>query len=409
MRKERILTARAIEGAIKSGKAQKIYDGGGLILGLKAGRCSWAYCYTWQARGRQMGLGAYPAVSLAEARELRDKWRRVLLVEGRDPIEARGESSRPAPDRKTFGQVAEELIRAKAPEWRHPKTEHQWRRSLEVHVAGLRSIPIDAITTDDILAVLRKHWERAPVVAQGVRSCIELVLDAARARGYIDKDAQNPARWKGHIEHWLTKRSRGEKKHHDRMKWKDVPGFVARVRELQATGTSMAAYALEFCILTACRTNEVLTARWDEVDLEARKWTIPASRMKVGKEHEVPLSDRAIEIIETLSEARSNEFLFPGQIRGRSLAGNAMRKVMGRLCIEGATVHGFRSSFRDWCGDATSVSREIAEAALAHTAGGVEGAYRRGSAFDKRRELMAAWAEYLDGAGASNNVVALRR
>ena len=221
---------------------------------------------------------------------------------------------------------------------------------------------------------------------------IETVLDAARARGLIGQHEANPARWRGHLDKLLAKRQKLARGHHAAMPFADVPEFMARLRQRNA----MAALALEITILTAARTSEVLGARWNEIDFKQSIWTVPAARMKGGRAHRVPLSRRALAILEKLNRARTSEHVLPGQRPGTPLSGMAMEMILRRMKIDGATVHGFRSSFRDWCGEETTFPREVAEAALARVAGDqTELAYRRGDALEKRRALMEAWATYL--------------
>jgi integrase len=224
------------------------------------------------------------------------------------------------------------------------------------------------------------------------------VIDFARAKGLLQHDRANPARWKGHLQHLLAKRGELSRGHHAAMPYQDVPDFMARLRARQ----TVAARALEFLILTAVRTGEVLGSCWDEIDFEAKVWTIPAHRMKAGRQHCVPLSGRALAILEEVSGG-AGLFIFPGR-GGGGLSGNAFRRVG----LSDFTVHRFRSAFRDWCGDQTNFPREIAEAALAHATGdATERAYRRGTALQKRRELMEAWAGFCEPRAA--NVVALTR
>ena len=217
--------------------------------------------------------------------------------------------------------------------------------------------------------------------------------------GHIPRNEANPARWRGHLDKLLPKRAKLTRGHHAAMDYADVPAFIAELRERQA----MAAMALEFAISTAARSGEVLGARWNEIDLEAKVWTVPATRMKAGREHRVPLSTRALAILEKLAEAKISDFVFAGQRPGKPLSGMALEMVLRRMKIEGVTVHGFRSAFRDWAGEETHFPREIAEAALAHVAGdATERAYRRGDALEKRRGLMEAWANFWEPKAGSN-------
>jgi integrase len=234
-----------------------------------------------------------------------------------------------------------------------------------------------------------------------LRGRIEAVLDAAKAQGH--RSGENPAAWRGHLAHLLPKRGILTRGHHAAMAYADVPAFVAQLREREA----LAALALEFCILTAARSGEVLVARWSEVDFAAKVWTVPAERMKAAREHRIPLSERAFAILEKLSEARTGELVFPGQRAGRPLSVMAMEMLLRRMDQDAVTVHGFRSAFRDWAGNETHFPREVAEAALAHVVGDkAEQAYRRGDALEKRRALMSAWASFCEP-GAVSNVVPL--
>jgi integrase len=241
--------------------------------------------------------------------------------------------------------------------------------------------------------VLQPLWLTTPETASRLRGRIETVLDAARAKGHIARNEANPARWRGHLDKLLPKRQKLTRGHHAAMAFDNVPDFIGRLRERQA----MAAMALKFAILTAARSGEVLGARWAEFDLESKVWVIPAGRMKAGREHRVPLSCWALAILAEFVKGRTCEFVFAGQKTGKPLSGMAMEMVLRRMKVEGVTVHGFRSAFRDWCGEATSFPRELAEAALAHVAGdATEQAYRRGDALEKRRKLMEAWANFCE-------------
>ena len=240
-------------------------------------------------------------------------------------------------------------------------------------------------------------WLSKPETGARLRGRIEAVLDAGKAKGR--RSGENPAAWRGHLAHLLPKRASLSRGHHSAMDYREVPQFVAKLRELG----SVSAMALEFCILTAARSGEVYGVKWAEIDLTTNVWTLPASRMKAGRQHRVPLSGRAVDILTTLAVLKTCDFAFPSP-RGRNpLSHVAMAKVMRRLKIEGATVHGFRSAFRDWCGEATSFPREVAEAALAHTIGDkAEQAYRRGDALEKRRAMMEAWAKWCGSKKADN-------
>ena len=273
--------------------------------------------------------------------------------------------------------------------------------TLTVYAEPLRAKLIDRIETADILAVLQPIWQTKPETASRLRGRIERVLNAAKAKGY--RTGENPATWRGHLENLLPKPSRLSRGHHAAMRYQDVPAFVARLREREA----MAGLALEFAILTATRSGEVLGARWSEIDLDAKVWTIPPERMKAAREHRVPLSERTVAILKQMETARTGDFVFPGQRVDKPLSVMAMEMVLRRMDIENATVHGFRSAFRDWAGNVTHFPRELAEHALAHVIGDkAEQAYRRSDALERRRALMEAWAGHCEGSG---NVLAFKR
>jgi len=277
--------------------------------------------------------------------------------------------------------------------------------TLQVYAAPLRRIPVDKITTDDVLSVLKPLWNDKAETASRLRGRIERVLDAAKAQGL--RTSENPARWRGHLDQLLPKRQRLTRGHHAAMPYSDVPAFMADLQARQAT----AALALELAILTAARTGEVLGARWEEFDLDRALWTVPATRMKAGREHRVPLSQRALKITGAMHQCRNGDYVFPGQKAGRPLSVMALEMVLRRMKVDGATVHGFRSAFRDWAAEATSFTNEVCEAALAHAIENkVEAAYRRGDLFDKRRKLMEAWGRFCTSPAdeAQNRIVVLR-
>ena len=389
------LTARKVETA----KPGKYGDGGGLQLVVAAtGAKKWVLRFLWQGKAREMGLGSFPEVTLAEAREKAIAGRR-LARSGIDPIADR-RKDRGIP---TFGELTDEIAGQLAEGFRNEKHRAQWRMTLTVYAGPLRSMPVDVITTEDILAVLKPVWSTKAETASRLRGRIERVLNAAKAKGL--RSGENPAAWRGHLENLLPKRQKLTRGHHAAMPYADVPAFVARLRERDA----VSALALEFAILTAARSGEVLGARWREIDFGARIWTIPPQRMKAAREHRVPLSESAFAILEKLGEARVSEFIFPGQGAGRPLAEMVLRRML-RRDADVVTVHGFRSSFRDWAGNETHFPRELAEAALAHVVGDkAEQAYRRSDALEKRRALMEAWAQWCEPREAADNVTLLRR
>ena len=389
------LTARKVETA----KAGKYGDGGGLQLAVApTGAKKWVLRFLYQGKAREMGLGSYPEVGLAEAREKALAGRR-LARSGVDPIQARKKGE----DVPTFGEIADEIADQLAEGFRNEKHKAQWRMTLTVYAEPLRAKPIDKIETADVLAVLQPIWQKKPETASRLRGRIERVLNAAKAKGY--RTGENPAAWRGHLENLLPRQQKLARGHHAAMPYRDIPAFVARLQERQA----VAALALEFAILTATRSGEVLGARWQEIDLDEKVWTVPRGRTKAAREHRVPLSSRAAAIIEKMNEARTGDYVFPGQTANRPLSVMAMEMVLRRMGIEEATVHGFRSGFRDFAGNETIFPREIAEHALAHVIGDkAEQAYRRSDALARRRELMDAWANFCER-GASDNVLTFKR
>lgn len=372
-------------------------DGGNLYLAVdKSGSRRWTFLYQLNGKQREAGLGPASTVTLAEARTKAAECRKMLVI-GVDPLDAKKAAAAAARGRKTFGGCAEELIAAKRSEWRSAVHAHQWQQSVQDYCASIRDLPVDAVDTAAVLSVLQPIWATIPETATRVRGRIEAVLDYAKAHEL--RDGENPARWRGHLSLILPKRAKLSRGHHAAMPYAAVPAFSARLRELN----SVPARALEFLILTAGRLGEVLGARWDEIDIEAAVWVVPAGRMKAAAEHRVPLSTRAIAIVAAMGELRTGDLLFPGRCRGRPLSATPVR----RLCQD-HTVHGFRSAFRDWAGEETNFQRELAEAALAHAIGNaVEQAYRRGDALEKRRALMEAWAAYCEPS-AGDNVVPIR-
>lgn len=361
-------------------------DGDGLYLSVsKSGAKSWRFIFQWHGKRKEMGLGKLSAVSLADARQAANQ-ARAMVAQDLDPIAVR-EAERAKNSNQTFGQFADALVDDLAPGFRNAKHLAQWRMTLKTYAAPLRNKRLDDIETRDVLAVLKPIWQEKPETAVRLRGRIERVLDAAKAQGL--RTGENPARWRGHLDKLLPKRQKLTRGHHAAMPYKDLPRFVAALR----ANESLSALALEWCILTATRSGETLNASWSEIDRDAKVWTIPAQRMKAGKEHRVPLKRRMLEILDRLELLRRDDgFLFPGNKAGRPLSGMAMAMQMRRMGQGGYTVHGFRSSFRDWAAEETSYPREIAEAALAHAVGDMtERAYRRGDALERRRELMEAW------------------
>lgn len=361
-------------------------DGQGLYLVVDdQKRRSWLLRFQLHGRRRDMGLGALTKENgLAEARQ-KAKDARAQIDKGVDPIEAR---KRPT-GVPTFAEHAAALIADLAPGWRGAKTEAGWTRSLLTHAGKLRSRPVDRINTEDVLAVVRPLWTSQPESGGKLRERIERVLDSARAAGHIAGAWENPARWKGHLAHRLPKRQKLIRGHFKAMPYKDAPAFVQLIR----TKDSMGARALEWTILTVAREGMTIGGTWPEI--APALWTIPGARMKDGREHRAPLSDAAEALLVRIGLAGRTGYLFPGSRRGTAISNATMDAVLDRLDLD-FTVHGFRSTFRDWAGDCTDHPREVVEAALAHAVGdAVERAYRRGDALEKRRKLMQDWADFL--------------
>jgi integrase len=394
-RKINRLNARAIATIAKYGRHA---DGGGLYLSISPnGGRRWVFLFRWHGKPTELGFGSARDVTLARARELAGQ-ARTKLAEGVNPKDAR----RPL-EGATFGECADRLVEAMRPSWRNEKHAAQWEMTLRDYAAPLRRLPVDKITTDDVLSVLKPLWNNKPETASRLRGRIERVLDAAKAQGL--RRGENPALWRGHLDQLLPKRQRLTRGHHAAMDYNDVPAFM---RDLRGRGAT-AARALEFAILTAARSGEVLGARWDEFDLERGIWTVPAARMKPGREHRVPLSKSALKIARKMEEARNSDFVFPGQATARPLSVMALEMMLRRMKIENATVHGFRSAFRDWAAECTNCTNEVCEAALAHVIKNkAEAAYRRGDLFEKRRKLMEAWAAHCSTPKA-HKVLAFRR
>jgi integrase len=373
-------------------------DGDGLQLIVGAnGSAKWQYRFSFAGRIRQMGLGARKDVSLAEARQKRDEARKLVLA-GVDPIaDRKTQRVRGA----TFGEIAEKVLAKKAVEAKNQIHVDQWNMTLRVYAKRLWGVPLEDLTTADVLACLTPIWKKTPETANRTRGRIEAVIDAGRALGAFPPDRLNPAAWQGNLKSILPTRAKLSKKHHAAMAYAEVGAFVRRLRERK----DVTARALEVTILTATRTGEVLNAKWPEIDFEQATWTVPAVRMKAGVAHTIPLSKRVVEIFRQLRDASESEWVFPGAVAGKPLSQMAMLSSLRKMPDIGKpTVHGFRSSFRDWAGDISTFPREVCEAALAHTLPNVEASYRRSDALAKRRQLMDAWANYLDDEVGGNVV-----
>ncbi len=359
-------------------------DGGNLYLVVRDDGRRWVFRYRSKARKRvvDLGLGSANVVSLAQARRLARKAHEALS-EGRDPRTA-ARSSRAV----SFGAAADAKIELDAPHWKNAKHAAQWKATMAR--VSFRDRPVAAITFDDVVAELRPVWTEKAETARRVRARIEAVIDFAHAKGWTTVD--NPARLTGKFRNVMGRQpKKGDDAHHAAMPYKDVPALMAQLRDR----TNISARALEFTILTAARTGETLGATWSEFDIDRATWTIPGARMKAGKEHVVPLSDRAVEILRSLK--RAGDLVFPGTKADRPLSNMSLAMVLRRL-RDGVTVHGFRSSFRDWAGE-RAYPRDVVEAALAHgLRDKTEASYLRTNYLDQRRPIMDQWSRFLSSA-----------
>jgi integrase len=380
----------------------------GLVLQvLPTGGRTWLLRAMVGGKRRYMGLGGYPDVPLADAREAA-RAARTMIRAGIDPIEearaARSQLKAARAAALTFAECAGKYIRAHEPSWSNAKHAAQWTSTLETYAYPMMgTLLVRDVGVAHVLAVLEPIWSTKAETASRVRQRIEAVLDWAAARTYRDKD--NPARWKGHLDKLLPARSKVAKvEHHAALPVADVGAFMVALRNQQGMG----ARALEFAILTAARSGEVRGATWGEIDRKAGVWTLPAERMKAGREHRVPLSDAALELLDALPCIAGDELLFPAP-RGKQLSDMTLTAVLRRMKVP-AVPHGFRSTFRDWAADRTNYPRDVAEMALAHAIGDkVEAAYRRGDLFEKRRAMMAEWAHFLAAPEAEAKVVSMKR
>jgi integrase len=401
-------------------------DGGGLILNVEKSKprpdgtvppdpASWIFRFTSPSSGKRRDAGLGPArgpdaVSLAYARESRRRMRERLR-EGKDPLDEReaekkaaaAVAAKAAATAMTFAQVAALYIAAYEASWRNAKHRQQWRNTLRDYVLpAIGELPVRDVDTGAVVRIIEPLWREKTATASRVRGRIESILDYGKVRGW--RDGENPARWRGHLDHLLPKQSKVQRvDHHAALDWRELAPFMARLCEQPGA----AALALRFAMLTVCRTNEVLGARWDEVSIKDRVWTIPeGSRTKNHQELRVPLSIEAMDVLAPAAQlAGGSEYLFPND-RGRQLEGKAMWTVVSRMGID-ATVHGTcRACFKTWCGE-TGKPHDLSEAALNHTQGKLNEAYQRGDLLQRRRVLMQAWAEFLKQSVGGDNVVAL--
>jgi integrase len=381
-------TARVRTAQPKPGRsALMIADGGNLYLQVTRARGadstlrrSWTFRYEIDGRRREMGLGPLHTIGLSEARD-RARTLRQQLLDGIDPLTARRAGRQVAAKAVTFKQCATAYIAAYRPGWRNSKHAGQWVTSLATYAEPIiGAVPVNDIDTALVLKVLEPIWTKTPETASRVRGRIEAVLNWAKARGY--REGENPARWRGHIDHLLPKKSKLRKvKHHDALPYTEVPGFMRTLRQQDGA----AAKALEFLIYTAARSGEIVGATWDEINTIDKIWTVPGSRMKGGREHRVPLSSAAIALLKALP--RNGDRVF-------ACGKTTLRGVTRKMQVD-AVPHGFRSSFRTWAAERSNFPREVVEAALAHAiADKTEAAYQRGDLFEKRHRLMQAWADF---------------
>lgn len=373
----------------------------------KSGARSWILIATVGGKRREMGLGGYPDVTLAGARDAA-RAARALIASGVDPI-AEAKAARSALQAAgasvlTFNECAEKYIRAHESEWKNPKHIAQWRSTLETYAGPvLGKLNVADIELPHVLGVLEPIWKTKTETASRVRGRIESVLDWAKVRGY--RTGPNPAQWKGHLDHVLPAPGKVQKpEHHRALPIDEMPSFMGHLRKAEGLG----ALALEFAILTAARSGEVRGAAWGEIDLEARTWTVPAARMKAGIAHEVPLSEPAARLLKSLPRIAGSEFVFPAP-RGGQLSDMTLSGVMRRMKVA-AVPHGFRSTFRDWCAERTNFPRDVAEHALAHQLPDkTAAAYQRSTLFVKRRAMMEEWGAFCERVQVVAKVTPIQR
>jgi integrase len=373
-------------------------DGGGLYLQVSASASkSWVFRFKLAGRAREMGLGPLHTITLADARSRAGECRKMLL-DGIDPIEARNASrSRDQLDAaksQTFDQCAAAYIKSHKGGWKNAKHASQWENTLATYVTPkFGKLAVQDVDTALVVQALEPIWQTKPETAGRVRGRIESILDWATVHKY--RAGENPARWRGHLEKILPARAKVRQvEHHAALPYADIASFMTSLSEQAGS----AARALNLLILTATRTNEAIGARRDEFDLTTSTWTIPPERMKGKRQHRVPLSAAAVSAVRAILESTKGDFLFPGSTKGKTLSNMAMLSTLKRMKRADLTVHGFRSTFRDWAAECTTYPNEMAEMALAHTVGDkVEAAYRRGDMFEKRRQMMDDWAGYCTG------------
>ena len=409
-RQHQRLSALDVSRAKKHGKRGMYADGDGLYLQVSEnGAASWVYRFMLNGTAQWMGLGPLHDVTLADARVAASE-KRELRRAGINPIKARNAARDAArledAQSITFRDAAEEYMKAHKDEWTNTKHAAQWRNTLETYAFPIiGELPVQGVDTALVMRVVKPIWTNKKETASRVRGRIESVLDWATAYGY--RVGENPARWRGHLKNLLA--SRPKPQHHPALPFAEIGPFMVALRQQQG----IAASALEFLILTACRTGEVIRARWSEFNIEEALWTIPAGRTKTGKQHRVPMSSASLTIINSRQEIHDMKhgggFVFPGRKWGRPLSDSALLPVLKRMERGDLTAHGFRSSFRDWVSEKTNFPSEAAEMALGHVVSDkVEAAYLRGDLFQKRRRLMDEWARFCRSGAKAGKVVAIR-
>ena len=399
-------------GASRMKKPGYHNDGAGLYLQVSpSGSKSWVFRYKIAKRPREMGLGSLQAFSLAEARE-RAKNARQLLADGLDPIERRTElhaaasaAAHKAAHALTFGQAADRYIEAHEASWKNAKHAYQWRQTIDTYAKPeIGALPVSMIDTDMVLTVLEPIWASKTETATRLRGRLEKILDWAKALKHRSGD--NPAAWRGNLDKLLANPGKiAPVVNHPALHYTAIGAFMAELRALPGVSP----LSTEFIILTAARTGEALGARWSEIDMKARVWTVPAVRMKMGKEHRVPLSADAVAILKKARALGDGEFVFPGRKPGTQQSNMSCLALLRRMGRTDIVVHGFRSTFRDWAAEQTTYPREVAEMALAHAIGDkVEAAYRRGDLFEKRAAMMSEWATFLAKPEADAKVISMQ-
>lgn len=373
-------------------------DGGGLYLRVsKTGSRSWSFMWNRDKTRDELGIGPYPAITLAAARRAAARFREIV-ANGGNPRAERDKEAEPV-----FSEAVTAFLKSMSGQWSNAKHRQQWQNTLGPdYCDAISDMRVSQIDLSHVLKVLQPIWNEKPETASRLRGRIERVLNFAKVKGW--RKGENPAVWRGNLQNVLPKPAKLTRGHHPAMSYQSTPAFVDRLKAHEA----LAARAFEFLIFTVGRSGEVLGAKWQEIDLDNRIWSVPAERMKARRLHRVPLTDAAIAILEPLSESRISDCVFPGQKKERPLSNMALQMLLRRMKITNASPHGFRSSFRDWAGDETSFPREVAEGCLAHVIGSeTERAYRRADALEKRRALLNAWANFCTASNRASELVHL--